>query len=121
MAISSYRDLMVWQQSFQTGIKIYKELKKFPKFEMFALCDQMRRSIVSIPSNIAEGHSRDSKKEFIHFLSISRGSLAELQTQLMFSIDLEYINKEIGENFIKELNGIDIMLCSLIKKLKCQI
>lgn len=121
MGISSYKDLVIWQQSFQTGIKLYKKLQNFPKYEMFALCDQMRRAIVSIPSNIAEGHARDSRKEFIHFLSISRGSIAELQTQIMFAVELGYMDNDCGNEIIKELNGIDVMICSLVKKLKLKI
>ena len=107
---SSYKDLIIWRRSMEVGLSLYKELKKFPQYEQYALCDQIRRCLISIPSNIAEGHARNSKKEFMHFLSISRGSLAEVQTQIIFCIELGYLSKEFGEQKSFEFNGIDIMI-----------
>ena len=121
MGISSYKDLLVWQKSFEVGMDLYKKLHDLPKYELYALGDQMRRCIISISSNIAEGHARSSSKEFIHFLSISRGSIAELQTQILFAIELNYFEKEYGDEIIGKLNGIDIMISNLIKKLKLKI
>ena len=100
------------------GIELYKLLKDFPKYEQYALCDQMRRCLISIPSNIAEGHARSSQKEFLNFLSISRGSLAELQTQIQFAIELEYIDRQFGENIKCQLSGVDIMIVKLMENLK---
>lgn len=87
--VNNYRDLVVWQQGIQLVKLIYKITSTFPKEEMYGLTSQMRRCAVSIPSNIAEGHARDSLKEYIQFLSIAVGSLAELQTQLILSRELE--------------------------------
>ena len=115
---SSYKELLVWKTSMEEGLKLYKRIKNFPRYEQMALCFQMRKSIISIPSNIAEGHSRNSNKEFINFLSISRGSVAELQTQIQFAIDMEYLNIHEGEEFIYKYNGIDIMLKKLMKSIQ---
>jgi len=82
MEKSSYRGLLVWQKSLDLTAAIYKLVKKLPKEELYALSDQMRRAVISIPSNIAEGQDRNTKKEFIQFLHVSRGSKAELETQL---------------------------------------
>jgi len=87
--VNNYRDLVVWQQGIQLVKLIYKITSTFPKEEIYGLTSQMRRCAVSIPSNIAEGHARDSLKEYIQFLSIAVGSLAELQTQLILSRELE--------------------------------
>lgn len=106
----SYKDLLIWSKSVDLGLILYPLVNQFPKYEQYALSDQMRRCIVSIASNIAEGHARNSKKENIHFLSISRGSIAELQTQIHFAIELGYINKEVGENIIFQYSGVDIMI-----------
>ena len=118
MNVSSFKDLRVWTLSVKLGLKLYNKINDFPKYEQFALCDQMRRCIISIPSNIAEGHSRNSNKEFIHFLSISRGSIAELQTQIYFAIELNYIDKNFGEEIIYEYDGIDVMIKNLMKTIK---
>ena len=78
--MSNFRNLMIWQKSMSLITKIYKSTKNFPKEEIFALTSQIRRSSVSIPSNIAEGFGRDSNKEYLRFLNISIGSLFEMQT-----------------------------------------
>ena len=83
MAVNNYKDLIVWQKSMSLAVKIYQIVKLLPKEELFVLSDQMRRAVVSIPSNISEGHQRNSSKEFKHFLSIAKGSLGELETQLL--------------------------------------
>ncbi len=92
--MSSYKELIVWQKSIQLVTDIYKLTKTFPKEEIYGLASQMQRAVVSIPSNIAEGNDRNSSKEFSQFLRIARGSLAELETQIIISEKLEYTNKE---------------------------
>ena len=87
---NSYRDLVVWQKSMELTKKIYTITKDFPKEEVYGLTSQIRRSAVSIPSNIAEGKGRNSDKEFVRFLQISLGSLYELQTQ--FELALSFNN-----------------------------
>ena len=86
-----YRDLEVWQEGIDLVVEIYKLSRQFPNDERYALSSQIQRAAVSIPSNIAEGHARTSRKEFLHFLSIALGSLAELETQLTIACKLEYI------------------------------
>ena len=81
--ISNYKELDVWKKSMEVAIKVYKLVKFLPSEEKFCLSDQMRRAVISIPSNIAEGNQRYSSREYKHFLTISKGSLAELETQLL--------------------------------------
>ena len=82
MAVTNYKGLIVWQKSMDLVVEIYKITKILPKYETYGLADQMRRAAISIPSNIAEGQGRNSSRECVHFLKISRGSCAELDTQL---------------------------------------
>lgn len=88
--IKSYRDLIVWQKAVELVVAIYKMSSKFPKDEVYGLVSQMRRSAVSIPSNIAEGRMRGSRKDFRQFLIVSISSGAELETQLIIARKLEY-------------------------------
>ena len=82
MATHSFKDLKVWQRSMDLTVSVYKIVSQLPPEEKYSLADQLRRCSVSVPSNIAEGQKRNSQKEFVHFCSIARGSLAELETQL---------------------------------------
>jgi four helix bundle protein len=91
--VQSYRDLVAWQKAMELVTKIYRVTKKFPKEEIFGLVSQIRRSAVSIPSNIAEGKGRLSKREFRQFLGNARGSLAELETQILIAQNLNYLNE----------------------------
>jgi four helix bundle protein len=93
--VKSFRDLDVWHLSVELAETVYRVTARFPKSELFALTAQMRRAAVSIPSNIAEGRSRDSRREFLYFLSVSRGSLAELETQLELAIRLDYTDSDL--------------------------
>lgn len=115
--MKSYRDLIVWQKSLTLVTEIYKLTHKFPDDEKFGLSSQIKRSAISIPSNIAEGYGRNYRKDYIRFLQISRGSLFECQTQLEIAINLNFINIEN----VKEVNDltfeIEKMLNSLINKL----
>lgn len=90
----SFQKLNVWQEAKKLVVEVYHLLDEFPKFENYALCDQIRRAIVSVPSNIAEGSGRKSLKEQIRFLEISYGSLMETYNQLLIAIDLAYITEE---------------------------
>lgn len=114
---SDYRQLKVWQRSFGFVTKVYDIIKILPIEERFGLCDQMRRCSISIPSNIAEGQRRNSNKEFIHFLYIYRGSVAELQTQLLLCASLKYSDEAIIDSLCDELTVIDKMLSGLISRL----
>ena len=82
MTINSFRDLRVWQSGMELVVQVYRLTQSFPREEQYGLTSQMRRAAVSVPSNIAEGHARESSKEYLNHLSIVQGSLAELQTQI---------------------------------------
>ena len=114
--IKSYRDLLVWQKSILLVKEVYQLTALFPADEKFGLTSQIRRAVISIPSNIAEGWGRMSRKNYIQFLRISRGSLFELETQIIISKELKfYSDCENIENLIIEISK---MLNSLIKKLE---
>ncbi len=118
MKTSDFKNLQVWQMSMDLACEMYNLIRTLPSEERFGLCDQMRRCAISIPSNIAEGQARNSNKEFIHFLSISRGSVAELQTQLLLCIRLKYTDSLIADNLLTYLTQIDKMLSSLMNSIK---
>jgi four helix bundle protein len=116
--MSHFRKILVWQKSISLVTKIYKATRTFPKEETFGLTSQIRRSSISIPSNIAEGSGRESTKDFLRFLYISLGSLFEMQTQLEIAKNIIYINEEEFNNLYEDSREIERMLASLIKKLK---
>lgn len=111
-----HSDLEVWKKAIDFVTEIYKITKEFPKEEIYGLTSQIRRAAVSIPSNIAEGSGRKSDKEFIQFLYIALGSVAETETQLIIASKINYL--ENAENIIKETETIRRMLLGLIKHLK---
>lgn len=92
--IDSYKDLIVWQRAMDIAKGVYKIAKLLPKDELFVLSSQMRRAAISIPSNIAEGQARNSSKEFRNFLSVAKGSAAELETQLLLCVEIGYCKEE---------------------------
>ncbi len=116
--MQSYKELVVWKKSIQLVISIYDIVKMFPKEEMYGLSSQIKRAAVSVPSNIAEGHDRNSDKEFCQFLCIARGSLAELETQLIIASKLEYLNEISINEILRDCDEIGKMLNALIKKIK---
>ncbi|MBP5579048.1 MAG: four helix bundle protein [Ruminococcus sp.] len=118
--MENYRNLIVWQKSMQLVKEIYKLLRLMPNYEQYALSDQMRRAAVSIPSNIAEGAGRGSKKDFAHILSIARGSKYELETQLFICIELDYLSEEQCREALSIVNEVGIILNGFIKKLSIQ-
>ena len=89
-----YKELIIWQKGRRLTKEVYLLTRQFPPEERFGLSSQIQRAVVSIPSNIAEGFNRNSDKEFIHFLKIAKGSSAEVETQLLLSMDLGYVDKE---------------------------
>jgi len=98
-------------------ILVYKLSRKFPKDEMYGLTNQIRRAVVSVVSNIAEGHARDSTADFKHFLSYSKGSLAEVETQLLIAQQLEYVTQEELKTVLELREEISKMIYSLSNKL----
>ena len=109
----SFQKLNVWQEAKKLVIEVYHLLDSFPKFEKYALCDQIRRAIVSVPSNIAEGSGRKSLKEQIRFLEISYGSLMETYNQLLIAIDLTYITEESVEAIKPSIDAVAKMINGL--------
>lgn len=112
----SYRKLRVYEQAKMLVRQVYKLLNNFPVEERFALCDQLRRAVISIPSNIAEGMSRSSDKDKAHFLEIAYGSLMEVQCQLDIACDLEYITISEFEQINLQIATIAQMLSGLRTK-----
>ena len=111
-----HKDLEVWKKSIDTVIEIYRLSDAFPKSEIYGLTSQLRRAAVSIPSNIAEGAARGSDKEFLYFLNIASGSLAEVETQIIIAKRLGYVTTE--EQILESVKTIRKMLAGLIKYLK---
>lgn len=114
---NGWKDLVVWRKSHSMVLEIYELIKLFPKSEMYALVDQIKRAAYSVPANIVEGHSKSTRKDFIRYLYISRGSLEEVRYFLLLSRDLGYIAKEKYDNFENKLTEISYLLNKLIKSL----
>ena len=115
--VKSYKDLIVWQKSMDLVIEIYKLVKKLPKEETYSLSDQMRRAVVSIPSNIAEGYARKTTKEYLKFLSIANGSRTELETQLIICNKIGYLNEKEIEVAMQKSTEIGKMISTIAFKL----
>jgi four helix bundle protein len=120
--MQGYRDLKVWQLGIDISLAVYQLTDSFPQREIYGLSSQLRRASVSIPSNIAEGHTRGQTKYFIRFLSISRGSVAELESQLIIAERLGYVERGQLKDLRLMLNEESRMLAglrrSLVSKLK---
>lgn len=116
--MTTHKDLDVWKLSIDLVVKVYELTNQFPKEEKYGLVNQMRRSSVSIPSNIAEGAARTSSKEFANFISISLGSLSELETQLIISEKLFLLTPNSIEKIMNDLIQIRKMLLGFRKSLK---
>ena len=101
MTINSFRDLRVWQAGMDLVEQIYRLTQSFPREEQYGLTSQMRRAAVSVPSNIAEGHARESSKEYLNHLSIVQGSLAELQTQIEIAARLDFVTTEAARQTLE--------------------
>ena len=111
--VYSFEKLKVWLEAKKLVIDVYQLLDSFPRFEKYALCDQIRRAIVSVPSNIAEGSGRRSLKEQIHFLEIAYGSLMETYNQLLIAIDLTYVTEESVEAIKPAIDAVAKMINGL--------
>ncbi len=115
--LKNFKELNVWQKAYQLCLEIYRVTKKFPKEEIYGLTSQIRRSAVSIPSNIAEGYGRKTTGEYIQSLYIAYGSNCELETQILLSGDLGFVVKEDLLRLQKETGDVERMLKGLIKSL----
>lgn len=118
MTIRSYRDLEVWQKSRALVSRIYRLTKTFPKEEMFGLTSQLRRAAISVPSNIAEGKSRRSTRDYMRFLDIAYGSIAEVETQLHIACDLVYTTGKKITRLLHDYAEIGRMLNGLLNSLE---
>ncbi len=116
--VESHKDLIVWQKSIQLVTKVYELTKTFPKEELFGLTSQMRRAAVSIPSNIAEGRNRGSRKDFRQFLLVAFASANELETQILISVNLNYVNPALSSPINDLLSEVCRMLSAMIHKLE---
>lgn len=114
----NFRELEVWKKSIELTTVYYQISKNYPKDELFGLTSQSRRSLVSIPSNIAEGAGRDSDKQFVQFLNISLASSFEFETQLLVAFNLNYLSETDYEAVYNELKHIQNMLVKLIHNYK---
>lgn len=114
--MTTYKKLIVWQKSVQFSISIYKITNNFPDQERFGLISQLRRASISIPSNIAEGSKRGTKKDFASFLRVAHGSGAEIETQILIAKELNYLQEKEYIFLVAELDEIMKMIGSLIQK-----
>jgi len=119
--ILSYRDLKAWQEGRSLAKLVYLQLRKFPKYEQFGISDQMRRAVVSVPSNIAEGFGRATAKEKNQFYHIAKGSLAELETQSYIAFDIDYIDEKTLNEILQQSDLTSKLLHGLIKSNKERI
>jgi four helix bundle protein len=116
--LKNYKELKVWQRSYQLCLEVYKITKIFPKEETYGLTSQIRRSAVSLPSNIAEGYGRKTTLEYVRSLYIAYGSNCELETQILLSGDLGYIEAAKLRKLHDEIGEVERMLKALIKSLE---
>ena len=115
MPSSSFRDLHVWQDAMKLTTEVYRRTANFPRHELYGLTNQMRRAAVSVPSNIAEGKGHRSDREFTNFLLHARGSLLELETQLLIATDLQYLKQDEGRQMFAAAEAVCRRLNGLIK------
>ncbi len=113
MAVQHYRELIVWQKAIVLVETVYRATEGFPKTEIYALTNQIRRAAVSIPTNIAEGQGRNSTRDFLHFLSVAQGSLMELETQITIATRLGYLEASQEERLLTSTAEISRMLSGL--------
>lgn len=116
--MSTFRNLLIWQKAMALVTKTYKITKTFPKEEIFSLTSQIRRSSISIPSNIAEGYGRDSNTELLRFSNIAIASLFELQTQIEIAYNIEYLDEEAFRSLYDDTRELEIMMISFSNKIK---
>ena len=119
--IKSHRDLLIWQKGMALAKQVYAMTRAFPGDERFGLTAQMRRAVVSVPSNIAEGQARRGRKEFVQFLSHAEGSLAELDTQLALAAELGYCLPSDAHGRVATIAELQKMIASLRWKLAARL
>ena len=118
-SVKSYKDLLIWQKGLEIVSNVYKLVEDFPKNELYALTSQIKTASISIPSNIAEGYGRSSTQSYISFINISRGSLFELETQLIIANELKFVkNQDLYNTIIEQILEESKMINSFINKLE---
>lgn len=118
MAVRYYRELAVWQKAMDLAEECYSATREFPKAELFGLVSQIRRAACAVPANIAEGHGRQHTREFVHFVSIARGSLMELETHLLLSRRVGLLQQEALDALLDSTTEVSRMLSGLRKGLQ---
>jgi len=121
MSVRSYQDLDIWKKSMLLTKHIYQITENFPSTERYRLTDQLCRAAISVPSNIAEGSSRKSTKEFIRYIHIAYGSLAEMETQLLLACELGYLKQPLIQQHCKEISELGKMMNGLLKTLTTKL
>ena len=121
VGVRSYRDLLAWQKSMDLMLLVYRASDAFPKHEVYGLTQQLRRCVVSVPSNIAEGSSRRSTQEFLRFLNIACGSLAEVETQLTAARMLGYIDDSLESKLLEQAGEVSRILHGLYQSLQARL
>lgn len=116
--LSSYRDLLVWQKAMELTVKSYEFSERFPQAEKFGLTSQIRRASVSVPSNIAEGYGRGTRKDYVKHLFIAQGSLKEVETQAILANRLELVSQEPTSELLLHSETVGKMLGGLIRSLR---
>ena len=117
MTVRSYRDLMVWQKGMTLAASVYRLTRRFPKYEEYRISSQMVRAATSVPANIAEGHGRGTRKDYMRFVSTAKGSLAELETFLLLASELELAPRAELESILSQAEEIGRMLTTLKARL----
>lgn len=114
MSAQSYRDLIVWPKAMRLVREAYRVSSAWPRDEVFGLTGQLRRAVVSVPANIAEGKGRIGPREYLHHLSIARGSLSEAETHLLIALDLAFVDQETVASLLRDTDEIGRLLHALI-------
>lgn len=117
MQIQSHHDLLVWQKSMELVLSVYKASQHFPREEIYGLTAQLRRAVVSVPANIAEGNARATTRDYAHFLSIARGSLMESETLVLLATRLDYTSQESSTQLLQLMDEISRMLNAIRNRL----
>lgn len=117
MGVKNYRELLVWQRAMDLVESIYRSTQLFPREEVYGLTAQMRRAVVSIPSNIAEGQGRRTTRDFLNFLSIAHGSLREVETQILIAQRLHYLDMNRANQILDQTAKVGQLLNGLIRSL----
>lgn len=116
--IRDFRDLVVWQKSMELAVNVYELSKLFPREELYGLTSQIRRAVVSVPSNIAEGQGRDNDREFSRFLDIAMGSVREVETQIAIATRLGYLSQDNSEHVLNLITEVAKLTNALRRKIR---